>query len=131
MPDLPLSGGEHNAAPAAGLVSSRRSWPGWAAGAALLLLALPAAAARHMAYLRTPYAGLRAWYLGLTANLYRADAWSRDFFTSAVYAQGRMLAALALAAGAGWSAVAQELREAAFAGVLEQLISAGIKQLIA
>ena len=97
MPDLPLSGGEHNAAPAAGLVSSRRSWPGWAAGAALLLLALPAAAAL-LAYLRTPYAGLRAWYLGLTANLYRADAWSRDFFTPAVYAQGRVLAALALAA---------------------------------
>ena len=130
MPDLPLSGGEHNAAPAAGLVSSRRSWPGWAVGAALLLLALSAAAAL-LAYLRTPYAGLRAWYLGLTANLYRADTWSRDFFTPAVYAQGRMLAALALAAGAGWPAVAQELREAAFAGVLEQLISAGIKQLIA
>ena len=58
---------------------SRRPFLRWARwGTGVLVLALVAAA---LAYLLTPYATLRDWYLGLTPNLYRAATWPRDFFT--------------------------------------------------
>jgi len=45
-------------------------------------------AAGALAYLLTPYAALRDWYLARTPNLYRAATWPRYFFTPAVKAQG-------------------------------------------
>jgi hypothetical protein len=78
-------------------------WARWGAG--VLALALAAGA---LAYLLTPYAALRDWYLGRTPNLYRAATWSRDFFTPAVKAQGNWfcLGGLALlAVGLVWWAL--------------------------
>lgn len=67
---------------------------GRAAGAALLVLG----ALALLAYLLTPYAALRAWYLGLTPDLYRGPTWAQTFFTPAVKARGNALAGLALGA---------------------------------
>jgi hypothetical protein len=72
--------------------SPRRGWP-WVAGAALFGLL----ASALLAYVLTPYAALRDWYLHRTPNLYRAASWPTDFFTPAVKARGDVLAGLALA----------------------------------
>jgi hypothetical protein len=72
--------------------SPRRGWP-WVAGAALFGLL----ASALLAYVLTPYAALRDWYLHRTPNLYRAPSWPTDFFTPAVKARGDVLAGLALA----------------------------------
>ncbi|MFD1470655.1 hypothetical protein ACFQ48_20685 [Hymenobacter caeli] len=70
---------------------------GRAAGAALLVLG----ALALLAYLLTPYAALRDWYLGRTPDLYRAATWPVAFFTPAVKARGNGLAGLALVGLAG------------------------------
>jgi hypothetical protein len=72
--------------------SPRRGWP-WVAGAALFGLL----ASALLAYVCTPYAALRDWYLHRTPTLYRATRWPTDFFTPAVKASGDVLACLALA----------------------------------
>lgn len=89
------------AAPAPAAHSPR--WGGRrVAGAALFGLL----ASALLAYVRTPYAPLRDWYLRCTPNLYRAAHWPTDFFTPAVKARGDLLAWLALAglvAGFGYA----------------------------
>gem|GEM_PF-679610 len=81
------------AAPAPGPATPSRGRWGRVAGAALLGLL----AGALLAYLLAPYASLRAWYLGLTPDLYRAAAWPRDFFTPQAKARGNALALVALA----------------------------------
>lgn len=80
------------AAPAPAANLPRRGWP-WVAGAALFGLL----ASALLAYVCTPYAALRDWYLHRTPTLYRAAHWPTDFFTPAVKARGDVLAWLALA----------------------------------
>lgn len=78
-------------APASGRFPSAR-WARRGAGVVALTLA-----AAPFAYLLTPYAVLRDWYLALTPNLYRAATWPRDFFTPTVKAQGNWFCAGGLA----------------------------------
>ncbi|MGI4762432.1 MAG: hypothetical protein ACRYF0_17105 [Janthinobacterium lividum] len=90
------------AAPAPGPATP--SWGRWGrvAGAALCVLL----ASALLAYLVTPYAALRGWYLRLTPDLYRAASWPADFFTQRVKERGNVLVLLALAGlllgGAYW-----------------------------
>jgi hypothetical protein len=77
----------------------RRGWR-VVVGAALLLLATGAL----LAYVLTPYAALRDWYLHRTPYVYRAASWPTDFFTPAVLARGKVLAMLALAGLLGTAA---------------------------
>jgi len=58
-------------------------WARWGAGVLAFVLAAGA-----LAYLLTPYATLRDWYLARTPNLYRAATWPRYFFTPVAKTQG-------------------------------------------
>lgn len=103
------------AAPAPGPATPSRGGGGRVAGAALCLLL----ASAWLAYLATPYATLRDWYLHLTPNLYRAASWPADFFTQRVKERGNMLALLALAVllagGTCWWASPRRLPKSAAA----------------
>jgi len=66
-----------------------------------------------LAYLLTPYAALRDWYLARAPHLYLGDTWARDFFTPAVKTQGNWFCAggvALLALALGWQLVPRASR---------------------